>query len=96
MLYWGKRKNGPYMGPEGRRKLYIGNDPQRIEEAGQRILNGRRYNALCQQMDALRRHIAREESAVAALLGRLAGYALPEAAVFAAAKGGEFRIENGE
>jgi hypothetical protein len=44
-LYWG-RDGSQHKGPEGKRKVYIGNDPERIADARRLIKNGERYRRL--------------------------------------------------
>lgn len=45
-LYWRKDREGGYLGPDGKRKLYIGNDPGKIAEARRKVENQQLYLAL--------------------------------------------------
>lgn len=53
-------RDGQYEGPEGKRKLYVGCDPERIKEARRLAKNRRRYNQLDRLSHNLQSWITRE------------------------------------
>lgn len=76
-LYWPKQRNGPHLGPAGKRKQYIGSNPERIAEAGTMIENGRRYDKLCREITWLERHITSVERSLAQMIFSLDSYTYP-------------------
>jgi len=53
MLFRLDSRTGEYQGPDGKRKLYVGNDPKKISSARQRVKNRRCYEELTRVRDRL-------------------------------------------
>lgn len=61
-LMFRQNQDGSYQGPDGRRKVYIGADPAKIEEAKRRTRNRENWERLVQEEVKLRRWITYTET----------------------------------
>jgi hypothetical protein len=64
MLFRWDNLQGGYSGPQGKQKIYVGNKPERIEEARRLARNRRRWEELERARGQLSRWLARIESEV--------------------------------
>lgn len=66
-LTFRKTENGSYGGPDGKKKLYIGNDPEKILQAQQMAVNTINYKELDDTIRRLRWWISSREGDIEAL-----------------------------
>jgi len=64
MLFSANRYGGGYSGPDGKRKIYIGNKPKRIEAARRLARNRRSYEELQRARQALMTWIGNQKRAL--------------------------------
>lgn len=66
-LVFRQNGNGGYMGPDGKKKVYIGADPSKIEEAKRLVCNRERHDWLSVQKSRLRGWIIMTENQIGQL-----------------------------
>lgn len=69
-LYFTRRAGGGFYGPTGKRKVYIGVDPERQEEARRLAENARRWDDLDRERRALRSWLDDRRAELRALADR--------------------------
>jgi hypothetical protein len=75
-LIFKQDRNGQFLGPNGKRKVYVGNKPERIAEARELVSNRREYEECLRQQDECRIWLHSIKSEIAFLLSRAGGWKL--------------------